>query len=99
MKSAMMCIALTKEPVIGIGNTWNYAPIGAIDLTGNIPIRDRAAVISGADMFIGMASGLSWVAWACNVPVIMISGFSLPFAEFPCFRVINPYCECIRLLE
>ena len=86
---------IDKDPVIGLGNTWNYAPIGAIDLTGNIPIRDRAAVISGADMFIGMASGLSWVAWACNVPVIMISGFSLPFAEFPCFRVINPYCECI----
>ena len=33
---------IDKEPVIGIGNTWNYAPIGAIDLTGNIPIRDRA---------------------------------------------------------
>lgn len=86
---------IDKEPVVGMGDIWNAAPVGAIDLTGDIPITERASVIAGAEMFVGMASGLSWVAWACRIPVVMISGFSLPFAEFPCYRVINQYCECI----
>jgi autotransporter strand-loop-strand O-heptosyltransferase len=37
-----------------------------------------------------LGSGLSWLAWACGKPVILISGFSKPFAEFTTpYRVIN----------
>lgn len=44
-----------------------------------------------ASIFIGLGSGLSWLARALDVPVVMISGFSEPFAEFKTgvARVIN----------
>jgi len=33
-------------------------------------------------LFIGLGSGLSWVAWALDVKTIVISGFSEPYTEF-----------------
>ena len=34
------------------------------------------------EFYIGLGSGLSWLAWAMNKKVILISGFSKPFTEF-----------------
>jgi autotransporter strand-loop-strand O-heptosyltransferase len=53
-----------------------------IDLTGNMPLIERAAVLTYAKMFIGLPSGLSWLAWAVKTPVILISGFSSIWSEF-----------------
>lgn len=61
-----------------------------IDLTGNHSLTDRIAQLRGAEFFIGLGSGLSWLAWAVKIPVILISGFSRPYAEFQTeYRVIN----------
>jgi len=38
------------------------------------------------DFYVGLGHGPSWLAWALDKPVVMISGFSLPLAEFE-----NPY--------
>lgn len=39
-------------------------------------------------LFVGVSTGLTWLAWACNVPVILISGFSEDYTEFSdCYRV------------
>jgi len=35
-----------------------------------------------ASFFIGLSSGLSWLAWATHIPVVLISGFTLPVSEF-----------------
>jgi autotransporter strand-loop-strand O-heptosyltransferase len=32
--------------------------------------------------FIGVGSGLSWLAWALGKPVVLVSGFSEAFCEF-----------------
>ena len=42
--------------------------------------------------FIGISSGLSWLAWALDVPVVMISGFTDAYVEFEdkCIRINNP---------
>ena len=41
-------------------------------------------------MFIGLSSGLSWLAWCCHVPVVLISGFTDPGNEFGTpYRVQN----------
>lgn len=54
------------------------------------PIEETIANIAGADFFIGIGSGLSWLAWALDVPVILISGFSEPWCEFKdCVRLAN----------
>lgn len=52
----------------------------------DISIQERINTISGAKFFIGMASGMSWLSWACHIPTIMISSFSLPLSEYE-----NPY--------
>ena len=53
-------------------------------------IKERVDLIKDADFFIGLSSGLSWIAWCCNVPVVMISGFTAPENEFYTpYRVIN----------
>ena len=64
---------------------------GVIDKTGNIDMTDRMIDLYHADFFIGIGSGLSWLAWALRVPVVMISGFSSPNCEFSNlnYRVIN----------
>jgi autotransporter strand-loop-strand O-heptosyltransferase len=35
-----------------------------------------------ADFFVGLSSGLSWLAWAARIPVVTISGFTHPNNEF-----------------
>jgi autotransporter strand-loop-strand O-heptosyltransferase len=62
-----------------------------IDKTGYLDIFNRVIDLYHADFFIGIGSGLSWLAWYLNKPVIMISGFSMPFCEFSNknYRVIN----------
>lgn len=49
-------------------------------------LEDMANVIYNSDFFIGLASGMSWLAWALNKKTIMIGGFSDPKIEFS-----NPY--------
>ena len=54
----------------------------------NQPIEKTIANIVGADFLIGLGSGLSWLSWALDVPVILISGFSAPWCEFQdCIRI------------
>ncbi|MEW6340869.1 MAG: autotransporter strand-loop-strand O-heptosyltransferase [Paraburkholderia sp.] len=68
----------------------NSMPAGAEDFTGNLPLQERASLLLHADFFIGLGSGLSWLAWAVGTPVVMISGFSHPKTEFHTpWRIIN----------
>ena len=46
--------------------------------------------IHHSEFYIGLGSGISWLAWALGKKVILISGFSKPFAEFNTpHRIIN----------
>jgi autotransporter strand-loop-strand O-heptosyltransferase len=47
-------------------------------------------VIRNADLFIGLSSGLSWLAWALNQKVVMISNFTESDHEFDCHRITKP---------
>ena len=83
-------LCIDKEAVCSDGRYTTAIPNGAEDLTGNFSLQDRINQIKDADFFIGLSSGLSWLAWGCNVPVIMIGGFSEPYSEFKTpYRVIN----------
>ena len=69
-------------------------PEGAEDETGDKPLLERARLLKHADFFIGLSSGLSWLAWAVGTPVVMISGFTHPTNEFfTPYRIIN-YHTC-----
>ena len=63
---------------------------GLEDFTGYKPLQERVDLLYYADFLIGIGSGLSWLAWGTGKPVILISGFSLPFTEFYTpYRIIN----------
>jgi len=47
-------------------------------------------VISSGEFFIGLSSGLSWLAWALNQKVVMIANFTESDHEFDCYRVTKP---------
>ena len=53
-------------------------------------IENTIEVIKGAKLFIGLSSGLSWLAWALNQKVVMISNFTESDHEFDCYRVTKP---------
>lgn len=84
-------LCIDKERTEGKEWIWNRMPAGVEDFTGNRPLKERIALLEHADFFVGLGSGLSWLAWCCHIPVVMISGFSMPWCEFPTpYRVFNP---------
>ena len=87
-------LCIDQKATHGHGLIWNHIPYGAEDLTGDKPLAERARYMKHADFFVGLSSGLSWLAWASNTPVVMISGFTLPDNEFATpYRIIN-YHTC-----
>ena len=87
-------ICIDQRPAHGHGLIWNHLPHGCEDETGDRPLQERARWLRHADFFIGLSSGLSWLAWAAGCPVVMISGFTHPTNEFATkHRVIN-YHAC-----
>jgi len=86
---------IDKEKSYGTKGYSNTIPKGVVDKTGKIPLKNRVKDLAGAEFFIGLGSGLSWLAWAVKTPVIMISGFSAPYTEFTdCKRITGPEDKC-----
>jgi len=79
-------VCIDKNSHFGIAGHMNSIPKGAIDNTGDKPLMERINYLMHCEFFIGLSSGLSWLAWACDKPVVMISGFTDPKLEFT-----NPY--------
>lgn len=87
-------ICIDQKPTHGHGLIWNHIPNGAEDETGDKPLAERMRYLKHAEFFVGLSSGLSWLAWAAGVPVVLISGFTHPTNEFDTpYRVIN-YHAC-----
>jgi len=75
-------VSIDKLNNIGSSSYINKTPSKSIDKTGDLPISDRINDLHFCEFFIGLGSGLSWLAWMVNKPVILISGFSDPKSEF-----------------
>ena len=81
---------INKDRNYGDGEHWKHIPWGVEDATGPLPTQERVNLIKDADFFIGLSSGASWLAWCCKVPIVLISGFTLPFCEYYTpYRIIN----------
>ncbi|HEX3953929.1 MAG TPA: autotransporter strand-loop-strand O-heptosyltransferase [Stellaceae bacterium] len=92
--SGYRVICIDQKPVHGTGIVWNHIPHGVEDETGDRPLQERARWLRHAEFFIGLSSGLAWLAWSAGIPVVMISGFTHPNNEFETpYRVIN-YHAC-----
>jgi autotransporter strand-loop-strand O-heptosyltransferase len=78
----------------GIDYMGNIAPNGVV-LHPNGSIESVMEEMLKSELFIGIGSGLSWLSWALNVPTVLISGFSEPFAEMEgCIRVSASEGKC-----
>jgi autotransporter strand-loop-strand O-heptosyltransferase len=71
-------VVLSKEEDGYMGNN---SPIGSKKFPSGT-IEKLIEELSSCEFFIGIGSGLSWLAWTLNVPIILISGFSTPISEF-----------------
>ena len=79
-------VYISKEGIDYMGNKY---PDG---VTSIIPedINEAMSLIAGSEFFIGISSGLSWLAWAMGKKVVLISGFTQENLEFTdCIRIIN----------
>jgi autotransporter strand-loop-strand O-heptosyltransferase len=43
--------------------------------------KEILGVLQESEFFIGISSGLSWLAWSANIPVVLISGFTDIYLE------------------
>lgn len=87
-------VCIDQKATHGHGLVWNHIPHGAEDETGDRSLQERARWLKHANLFVGLSSGLAWLAWAAGTPVVMISGFTHETNEFATpFRVIN-YHTC-----
>lgn len=85
-------LCLDKEEFVQSDGQEIRRPSGAEDFTGNRPLRERFEMLAQAELFIGLPSGLSWLAQAAGCPVVLISGLTLPQTEFfTPYRVSNPF--------
>jgi autotransporter strand-loop-strand O-heptosyltransferase len=81
---------IDQKPVTAHDGVRNVMPSAAEDSTGDRPLVERARWLRHATLFVGLSSGLSWLAWAAGTPVVMISGFTHPTNEFATpYRIIN----------
>lgn len=85
-------IIVSKESDGFMGNRY---PDGVYCLPAKSTLFDAISTIRKSSVFIGIGSGLSWLAWACDVPVVLISGFSEDFTEMnDCIRISAPPNTC-----
>lgn len=74
-------ICLDLHEIFGIDGNWNYSPNNAVKKTG-MSLDDILYYLKYCEFFIGLSSGLSWIAWALGKKVVMISGVTKPENEF-----------------
>jgi len=88
-------VCIDQHARFGTEGHWNDTPADSIrknqfDDDPAIPLSDRINDLYFCDFFIGLSSGMSWLAWALNKPTVLISGFTSSLHEFYTpYRIIN----------
>ena len=83
-------LCIDRDKIMQEGGYILEMPEGAEDFTGNRPLLGRADMLHHADFFVGLCSGLSWLAYTANCPAVLIGGFTMFWTEFPTpYRVYN----------
>jgi len=80
--------------VVQVGGRNDKIVRGSIDLRGKLGFLELAAFLSKCALFIGLDSGLSYMADAMKVPTIVIQGSTNPVTSGPISgRVIHMFAE------
>lgn len=62
------------------GYMGNKNPIGVVQQPPS-DLKTIIKVLQESEFFIGISSGLSWLAWASGIPIVLISGFTDVYLE------------------
>jgi heptosyltransferase-1 len=57
----------------------SFSRMGALDLTGKTTLRQSAALVKHASLFIGGDTGMTHMAIGFNVPTVAIFGSTFPY--------------------
>lgn len=76
--------------VVVLSKEYSYLK-NVINYSGDLPIQLRIHQLVNASYHVGLSTGLSWLAYACNTHTFLISDFTPPYHEFKnnCTRIYN----------
>ena len=77
--------SLGPEQIVLLGNPGPEVP-GALDLRGRTSLAEAAAVIQATRCYVGIDSGLMWIAGSLQVPAVGLYGTSY----IPAYQAIQP---------
>jgi heptosyltransferase-3 len=82
--------AIGAENVVLLGNPGEPVP-GAIDLRGRTTLCQAAAIIAACRCYVGIDSGLMWIAGSLQVPAVGLYGTTyLPCTAWHAIQPVNP---------
>lgn len=89
-KEGITPVCIDRHEKFGVDHWWNEVPTAAVKKQ-NMHLDQMTNFIHHSEFFIGISSGLSWVAHAIGKPVVMISGVTSLDNEFTenTYRLIN----------
>ena len=80
-KKGYLPVVVEQYEMFGIPPHRNGMPSSCVKKIGN-PLEESMSYIYHSEFFIGLSSGLSWLAHAMGKPVVMISNFTEDWNEF-----------------
>ncbi len=80
---------LHSEGYLVVNTSIEDNPFDNCEKIVNTDLEYTIDCIRQSEFFIGLSSGLSWLAWAIGTPVVMISNFTEEGHEFSSIRVVN----------
>jgi len=80
-KSGYTPVCVDNYESFGVPHFRNHTPKSCVKKLG-LPLTEVMKIIKHCEFFIGLSSGLSWLAHSMNKPVAMISNFTEDWHEF-----------------
>lgn len=87
-KNKLIPVCIDRYSSFGTPENWNPIPGNCVNMTGG-DLDEMIAIIENCEFFIGLSSGLSWLAHGLGKKVVMISGVTSKDNEFThnCIRI------------
>jgi len=80
-KEGLVPVAVERDKKFGKSPHYNELPEKALQITG-LPLKEAINYINHCEFYIGLTSGLSWIAHALGKKVAMISNVTQDWNEF-----------------
>lgn len=87
-------VCVDKNRSFGIENYFNICPSNVDYFAGEHSFEETVDIINNCEFFIGLSSGLSWVAWALNKKIIKINNSVDPLFEFSNEYIVQNKSVC-----